>query len=151
MSCFRHCQKYIHKSTKISESAIRGKLTANEVLSFAKTVRHQKVFLKICLYFVIRHSTKSQFNLCRTKSRNFLHQIFLFDSNIADCLNPYVNIRPWISNSGNWVKTYFDRTSSCQSFGLTESKFSHVISVSLEILNFSLTFRACSKSITHGT
>ena len=151
MSGFRHCQKYIHKSTKISESAIRGKLTANEVLSFAKTIRHQKVFLKICLYFVIRHSTKSQFNLCPTKSRNFLHQIFLFDSNIADCLNPYVNIRPWISNSGNWLKTYFDRTSSCQSFDLTESKFSHVISVSLEILNFSLTFRACSKSITYGT
>ena len=42
MSGFRHCQIYT-KST-ISEIAIRGKLTANEALSLAKTIQHQKAF-----------------------------------------------------------------------------------------------------------
>ena len=70
MSGCRHCQIYIYKSI-ISEIAIQGKTNSEWSLEFSN--------IKMCLYFIIQHSTKSLFIFYQAKMRNFLHQIFLFN------------------------------------------------------------------------
>ena len=130
----------------------QGKTNSEWSLEFSKNHSTSESFSLKCAsvssYSILRSHYSFFIELkCITSYIKYFYSIKILQT----ALNSYVNMRPWISNNGHWIKTYFDRTSSCQSFDLTESKFSHVISVSLEILNFSLTFRACSKSITYGT